>query len=164
MSPYCDLDLKSSKAIFLHDIPAHYDASPYQVWSEKIQWYKRYHVNRHSLIIWTSAVPMTLYTAVQYYYKTLQLLKSFRKCSFSLKALSVWNSLLASLRNLPTLSEFKTQLTTFLFRQAFSQNWIDNSCDHKLCVCLHTHTHIYIYINHRLCVCLHTHTHIYIYI
>ena len=31
---------------------------------------------------------------------------------------SVWNSLYASLQKLPTLSEFKTPLKTFFFRQA----------------------------------------------
>ena len=41
--------------------------------------------------------------------------------SFSLTATTVWNSLPASLRNLPTLCDFKAQLKTFLFQQAFPQ-------------------------------------------
>ena len=40
----------------------------------------------------------------------------------------VWNLLPAILRNLPTLSEFKTQLKTFLFRQAFSQTLENHFC------------------------------------
>ena len=48
-------------------------------------------------------------------------LKSFRKHSFSFMAPSVWNSLPADLRNLPTLSQFKSNLKTFLFAQAFPQ-------------------------------------------
>ena len=46
-------------------------------------------------------------------------LKSFGQRSFSFTAPSVWNSLPATLRNVPTLSQFKSQLKTFLFAQAF---------------------------------------------
>ena len=48
-----------------------------------------------------------------------QNLKSFGQRSFSFMAPSLWNSLLATLRNEPTLSQFKSQLKTFLFAQAF---------------------------------------------
>ena len=48
-------------------------------------------------------------------------LKSVGERSFGFIAPTVWNSLSASLRNLPTLSDFKAQLKTFLFQQAFSQ-------------------------------------------
>ncbi|WP_419600785.1 reverse transcriptase domain-containing protein [Thiolapillus sp.] len=48
-------------------------------------------------------------------------LKSFGERSFSFMAPSVWNSLPADLRNLPTLSQFKSNLKTFLFTQAFPQ-------------------------------------------
>ena len=46
-------------------------------------------------------------------------LKSFGQRSFSFMAPSLWNSLPATLRNVPTLSQFKSQLKTFLFAQAF---------------------------------------------
>ena len=46
-------------------------------------------------------------------------LRWFGKRSFSFMAPSLWNSLLATLRNVPTLSQFKSQLKTFLFAQAF---------------------------------------------
>ena len=46
-------------------------------------------------------------------------LKSFGQSSFSFMALSLWNSLPATLRNVPILSQFKLQLKTFLFAQAF---------------------------------------------
>ena len=49
-------------------------------------------------------------------------LKSFGQRSFSFMAPSLWNSLPATLRNVPTLSQFKSQLKTFLFAQAFLQN------------------------------------------
>lgn len=56
--------------------------------------------------------------------KLLNIPKHKFKCSgqrsFSFIAPSVWNSLSDRLRNLRTLSEFKTQLNTFLFRQVFS--------------------------------------------
>ena len=45
-------------------------------------------------------------------------LKSFGQRSFSFMAPSLWNSLLGTLRNVPTLSQFKSQLKT-LFAQAF---------------------------------------------
>ena len=48
-------------------------------------------------------------------------LKSIGNHSFSCIAPAVWNSLPASLRNLPILSDFKAQLKTFLFQQAISQ-------------------------------------------
>ena len=44
-------------------------------------------------------------------------LKSFGQRSFSFMAPSLWNSLPATLRNVPTLSQFKSQLKTFLFAQ-----------------------------------------------
>ena len=47
-------------------------------------------------------------------------LKSFGESFCSISAPSVWNLLPAGLQNLPTMSEFETQLKTFLFRQASS--------------------------------------------
>ena len=47
-----------------------------------------------------------------------QNLKSFGQHSFSFMAPSLWNSLPTTLRNVPTLSQFKLQLKT-LFAQAF---------------------------------------------
>ena len=52
-------------------------------------------------------------------------LKSVGDRSFSLIAPTVWISLPASLRNLPILSDFKAQLKTFFFQQAFSQIQVD---------------------------------------
>ena len=48
-------------------------------------------------------------------------LKSIGESSFSFVAPSVWNPLPADLRNMPTLSQFKSNLKTFLFTQAFPQ-------------------------------------------
>ena len=48
-------------------------------------------------------------------------LKSVDHCSFSFIAPTVWNSLPASLRNPPPRSDFKAQLNTFPFQQAFPQ-------------------------------------------
>ena len=44
--------------------------------------------------------------------------------SFSLMALSVWNSLPATLKSVATLSRFKSHLRTFLFAQAFQYNLV----------------------------------------
>ena len=46
-------------------------------------------------------------------------LQSAGERSFAYSAPSVWNSLPLSLRNLPTLSQFKAHLKTHLFTQAF---------------------------------------------
>ena len=46
-------------------------------------------------------------------------MKSVGERSFSFTAPSVWNSLPASLRDTPSLSQFKSCLKTYLFRQAF---------------------------------------------
>ena len=37
MSPHYDPELEGSKPIFLHDTLAHDDASPYQVWLQKVR-------------------------------------------------------------------------------------------------------------------------------
>ena len=66
--------------------------------------------------------------------------KSFSERSFNFLAPSVWNSLPAGLRNIPTLSGFKTQLKTFLFRHVVVTNlrrlflW-----QQIMCICLHVY-------------------------
>ena len=49
MSPHCDPELEDRKPIFLHDILAHYVASPYQIWLQKDQQQRRYRSHEHSL-------------------------------------------------------------------------------------------------------------------
>ena len=52
-------------------------------------------------------------------------MKSFGERSFTFMASSVWNSLLATLRNVSTLSQFISHLKTFLSDQAaFKQNLV----------------------------------------
>ena len=76
-------------------------------------------------------------------------LKSVGDRSFSSIAQTVWNSLPASLQNLPTLSDFKAQLKTFPFQQAFPQI----QADHDVCVCVlgegvnYVHVFVYICVN-----------------
>ena len=41
MSPHCDLDLEDSKETFSNDILAHDDASPYQIWQQKVGQFRR---------------------------------------------------------------------------------------------------------------------------
>ena len=48
MSPHCDLELEDSKPI-LHDTLAHDDASPYQVWLQRVKHLRRYYPDEHSL-------------------------------------------------------------------------------------------------------------------
>ena len=59
-------------------------------------------------------------------------LKSFGQRSFSFMAASLWNSLPATLRNVPTLSQLKSQLKTFLFVKAFLQNLKKGVCEWQL--------------------------------
>ena len=49
MSLHCDLDLEDNKPIFLQSTLAHDDASPYQVWLQKVQQLRRYCPDTHSL-------------------------------------------------------------------------------------------------------------------
>ena len=60
-------------------------------------------------------------------------LKSFGQSSFSVMPPSLWNSLPATLRNVLTLSHFRSHLKTFLFAQAFRQDLV--LCLKKRCLC-----------------------------
>ena len=51
-------------------------------------------------------------------------LRSFGQRSFSFIAPFLWNSLPETLRNVLTLSKFKSHLKTFLFAQAFQKNLV----------------------------------------
>ena len=69
MSLHSDLNLEDSKAIFfpffffLHDTLVHDGASPYQVWWETIQLFRRSCPDKHSLTFWSFPVTLTLNTA-----------------------------------------------------------------------------------------------------
>ena len=52
MNPHCDPLLEDSNPIFLHDTLAHDDASPYQVWLQKIQQLGKYIIQMN--IHWNS--------------------------------------------------------------------------------------------------------------
>ena len=64
-SPHCDPELEDSKLIFLHDTLAYDDASPYQVWLQKVQQLMRYCPDEHSLEFFTFPVTLTLTTTEQ---------------------------------------------------------------------------------------------------
>ena len=49
MSPHRNPEFEDSKPIFLHDTLAHDDASPYKVWSQKVQQLRRYRPDEYSL-------------------------------------------------------------------------------------------------------------------
>ena len=72
MSPHCDPELEDSKPILVHDTLAHDVASPYQVWSQKVQQLRWYRPDEHSLEFWTFPVIMTLTTTEQSYLFTRQ--------------------------------------------------------------------------------------------
>ena len=76
-------------------------------------------MGQYIIVIWTYEPSRSLRSSNE---KLLKIpkrnLKSFGQRSFSFIAPSLWNSLPAILRNVPTLSQFKSQLKTFLFAQA----------------------------------------------
>ena len=41
------LDLENSELIFLHDTPAHDDASQHEVWQPNVWWFRRYRLDKH---------------------------------------------------------------------------------------------------------------------
>ena len=49
VSPHCNPELEDSKPIFLHGTLTHNDASPYQVWLQKVQQLRRYCPEEHLL-------------------------------------------------------------------------------------------------------------------
>ena len=49
LSPRCDSELEDGNPILLHDTLAHDDASPYQIWLQKIQQLRRHCPDEHSL-------------------------------------------------------------------------------------------------------------------
>ena len=65
MSPHCDPELEDSEPIFLHDTLAHDDASPYQVWLQRVQQLRIYYPDEHLLEFWTFPVTLTLTTTEQ---------------------------------------------------------------------------------------------------
>ena len=65
MSLHCDLELKDSKPIFLHDTLAYDDASTYLAWLQKFQQLSRYHPEEHLLELWPFHVTLTLTTTKQ---------------------------------------------------------------------------------------------------
>ena len=60
--------------------------------------------------------------------------KSFGERSFSFTAPSVWNSLPADLRNLPTLSQFKSNFKTSSCSPRLSRR--SSAPDYRLCICI----------------------------
>ena len=65
MSLHWDLELEDSKPVSLGDTLAFVDASPYQVWLQKVQQLRRYRQDEHSLEFCTFPVTFTLTTIKQ---------------------------------------------------------------------------------------------------
>ena len=72
VSPHYDPELEDSEPIFLQDTLAHDDASPYQVWLQKVQQLRRCRLDEHSLEFWAFSVILTLTTTEQSYLFTRQ--------------------------------------------------------------------------------------------
>ena len=97
MSPHCDL--QNSIPVFLHDTLAHNNASPYQVWLQKVQHLRRYRPDEHSLKFWTFPVSLTLTTTERsnFFHKTIQLMMVCHQTKFSCKRISSLEDVLESL-------------------------------------------------------------------
>ena len=98
-SPNCDLDLEVSTSIFLHDTLAHDDASQYQVWSQKVQWFRRYYLDKPSSTFRNSAVTLALNTAIQFSHKKLQLMMMYHYIKFGCKRVSSSEDIIESYLN-----------------------------------------------------------------
>ena len=66
MSANCHLGLDNSKPIFWHNTLAHCDASPYQIWWQRVDGFRRY-LDKHSLTFWTFTVTLTLNALVIFF-------------------------------------------------------------------------------------------------
>ena len=85
MSPHCDLDLQDSKHIFPQDTLANDAASPYQVWLENVPKFWRYHPDKHSLILLTVAVTLTLNAVIWFF--------SQDQTKFGCKQTNIWEDI-----------------------------------------------------------------------
>ena len=65
ISLHCDLELEDKEPIFLHNTLAQVDASPYQVWLQKVQQLRRYGPDEHLLEFLPFPVILTLTTTEQ---------------------------------------------------------------------------------------------------
>ena len=88
INPHCALYLEVSTLIFLHDIPSHDDASSYQVSLQKVQRFRRYPQDKHSLTFWTLAVTLTLNTGIQFSHKTLWLTMMYHQTKLGCQRIS----------------------------------------------------------------------------
>ena len=62
--------------------------TPHLVWLHTDQWYRRYRTDKHSIKIWTSALTLTLNTAIQHFHETLQLRMMCHQIEFDSKRIS----------------------------------------------------------------------------
>ena len=54
------LGLEANKPIFLHNTLAHNNKPPHEVWSQKVQWFRRYHLDKTFTEVITFAVTLSL--------------------------------------------------------------------------------------------------------
>ena len=87
-SPHCDLKLEDGEPVLLHDTLAHDVASPYQVWSQNVLWFRKYHLDKHSPTFWTFTVTLILTETIQSFHKTIQRMMMCHQTKFSCKRIS----------------------------------------------------------------------------
>ena len=80
--------LKTLTSLFLSDAQAYDDASSFQVCLQKVQPFRRYYPNEHSLKCSSFAVTLTLNTAIQSFRKTFRLMMVHHQFTFSSKRIS----------------------------------------------------------------------------
>ena len=70
----CDCDSEDSNPVGLHETPAYGDVSSFQVCLQKVQPFRRYRSDEHSLTFSTFAVTLNLNTAIKSFPKTARLM------------------------------------------------------------------------------------------
>ena len=88
MSPHCDLEFENRKPIFLHDTLTDDEASPYQVWLQKIQRFRIYCPDEQSLILWNFTVTSTLNAVIHFFARTLWLMMIYPNSKFGCKRIN----------------------------------------------------------------------------
>ena len=86
--PHCDLDHEVGTKIFVRNSPAHDDASSYQVWSQRLHWFRWDRPDKHSLTFWIFAVTFDLQHTIQFSHKTLRLMVMYHQTQFGLEKIS----------------------------------------------------------------------------
>ena len=63
----------------------------YQIWSQNVLWFRKYHRDKHSLTFWTFAVNLTLNTVIPFFNRTVWLMTLYYQTKSGCKPTSSWD-------------------------------------------------------------------------